>query len=108
MRNLKRREETINILSPTKTTGAFGSVTVSWTGTPLSIKAFVQPLSSSYFRSEYGERADRMKQVFLPNGSYSAGDGVWLSGESSALPPWLIVSVGKWLDLTSLTIEKRA
>jgi hypothetical protein len=49
-----------------------------------------------------------MKQVFLPNGSYSAGDGVWLSGESSALPPWLIVSVGKWLDLTSLTIEKRA
>lgn len=108
MRNLKRREETINILSPTKVSGTLGSVTVSWTGTPLSIKAFVQPLSSSYYRAEYGERADRMKLVILPNGSYSAGDGVWLSGESSALPPWLIVSVGKWLDLTSLTIEKRA
>lgn len=85
-----------------------GSVIVTWTDTPLSIGAAVQPLSASYLRAEYGERADRMKLIILPNGAYTAGDGVWLTGENAALPPWLVISVAQWLDLTALTIEKRA
>ena len=108
MRVLKRRESVIKHLAPTQATGSLGSVTVSWSGTPASLKGVVQPLSSSHARAEYGERADRMKLVILPNGSVSAGDGVWIGDESTALPPWLIVSVAEWLDLTALTIEKRA
>ena len=107
MRNLKRREETLKILSPTKTTGSLGSVIVSWVGTPLSIQGIVQPLSSTHARAEYGERADRMKLIMLQNGDYEIGDGVWLDGELTTNPPWIIISVSPWLDLTSLTIEKR-
>ena len=108
MRVLKKRESVIKHLAPTQVTGSLGSVTVSWSGTPAQLKGVVQPLSSSYMRAEYGERADRMKLVILPNGSFSAGDGIWIDDESTALPPWLIVSVAAWLDLTALTIEKRA
>jgi hypothetical protein len=36
------------------------------------------------------------------------GDGIWLDDEATTDPPWLIVSVSKWQDLTSLTIEMRA
>jgi hypothetical protein len=107
MRHLKRRESVIKHLAPTQTTGSLGSVTVSWSGTPTSLTGVVQPLSSSHARAEYGERADRMKLVILPNGSFAIGDGIWIGDESTALPPWIIVSVAPWLDLTSLTIEKR-
>ena len=106
MRNLKRREQTIRWLSPSTTTGALGSVVSNWSGTPTSIKAFVQPLSSSHFRAEYGERADRMKLAIVANGDYAIGDGVWLESETGN-PPWMIVSVDAWLDLTNLTLEKR-
>lgn len=108
MRTLKRREQTVRILSPTVTTGALGSKTASWTGTPASIQADVQPLSSSAQRAEYGERADRIMTVILPNGSYDIGDGVWLAGESTADPPWLVIGKAAWRDLTNLTIERRA
>jgi hypothetical protein len=107
MRHLKRRESVIKHLAPTQTTGSLGSVTVSWVGTPLSIQGIVQPLSSSHARAEYGERADRMKLIMLQNGDYEIGDGVWLEGELATNPPWIIISVSPWLDLTSLTIEKR-
>jgi hypothetical protein len=106
MRHLKRRESVIKHLAPTQTTGSLGSVTVSWSGTPASLKGVVQPLSSSHARAEYGERADYMKLIILPNGTFAIGDGIWIDDESTALPPWLIVSVGEWLDLTSLTVEK--
>ena len=108
MRVLKRRESVIKHLAPTKTTGSMGSVISTWSGTPASLTGVVQPLSYSHFRAEYGERADRMKLVILPNGAYNIGDGIWIGSESTSLPPWLIVSVSAWLDLTSLTIEKRA
>ena len=108
MRHMKRRESVVKHLAPTQVTGSLGSVISTWSGTPASLKGVVQPLSSSYMRAEYGERADRMKLVILPNGSFSAGDGIWIDDESTALPPWLIVSVAAWLDLTALTIEKRA
>jgi hypothetical protein len=71
------------------------------------LTGFVQPLNSSHARAEYGERADRMKLIILPNGSFEIGDGIWIGDESTSLPPWIIVSVAAWLDLTSLTIEKR-
>ena len=108
MRNLKRRESVVKHLAPTKTTGSLGSVISTWSGTPASLTGFVQPLSSSHFRAEYGERADKMKLIILPNGSFAIGDGIWIGDESTSLPPWIIVSVAAWLDLTSLTIEKRA
>lgn len=106
MRYLKRRESVIKHLAPTQTTGSLGSVTVSWTGTPAEIAASVQPLSSAHVKTEYGERAERMRAVILPNGTYAIGDGIWLAGETTATPPWLIISVGAWLDLTALVIEK--
>jgi hypothetical protein len=49
-----------------------------------------------------------MRLVILPNGAYAVGDGIWLDGENTANPPWLIVSVAAWQDLTAMTIEKRA
>jgi hypothetical protein len=49
-----------------------------------------------------------MRLCILPNGSYAIGDGIWLDDEATTDPPWLIVSVSKWQDLTSLTIEMRA
>lgn len=107
MRNLKKRQETIRWVSPISVNGSLGSVTVGWTGTPTSTKGFVQPLSSSHFRAEYGERADRMRVIILPNGDYEIGDGVWLYGELTTDPPWIIISKGAWLDLSSITIEKR-
>jgi hypothetical protein len=48
-----------------------------------------------------------MKLIMLQNGDYEIGDGVWLDGELTTNPPWIIISVSPWLDLTSLTIEKR-
>ena len=108
MRHLKRREQAIKWLTPTLSTGSMGSVTVTWTGTPATVHGDVQPVSSAAMRTEYGERADRMRLVILPNGAYAVGDGVWLDGEATTDPPWLIVSVSKWQELTSLTIEKRA
>lgn len=107
MRNLKKRQETIRWISPSSTVGALGSVIPSWSGTPHSIKGFVQPMSSDHFRAEYGERADKMRVVILPNGAYEIGDGVWLEGESLSAKPWIIISKGEWLDLTSISIEKR-
>lgn len=106
MRVLKRRESVIKHLAPSQTTGSLGSVISSWSGTPTSLTGVVQPLSSTHFRAEYGERADRMKLIILPNGTFNVGDGIWIGSESTALPPWLIVSVAAWLDLTSLTVEK--
>ena len=108
MRHLKRRETLIKHLAPTLSTGSMGSVIVTWTGTPAQVYGDVQPLQSSQMRAEYGERADRMRLCILPNGSYAIGDGIWLDGEATTDPPWLIVSVSKWQDLTSLTIEMRA
>jgi hypothetical protein len=107
MRNLKKRQETIRWVSPSSSVGTLGSVTPSWSGTPHSIKGFVQPMSSNHFRAEYGERADRMRVIILPNGDYEIGDGVWLYGELTTDPPWIIISKGAWLDLSSITIEKR-
>jgi hypothetical protein len=107
MRSLKRRESVIKHLAPTQTTGSLGSVVSSWSGTPASLTGFVQPLNSSLFRAEYGERADRMKLVIVQNGTYNIGDGIWIGSESTSLPPWIIVSVSAWMDLTNLTIEKR-
>lgn len=106
MRTLKRREQTIKHLKPTSTVGGMGSIVVSWTGKAAEIAASVQPLSSAHIKTEYGERAERMRAVILPNGTYAIGDGVWLAGETTATPPWLIISVGAWLDLTALVIEK--
>ena len=108
MRHLKRREQAIKWLTPTLSTGSMGSVTVTWTGTPATVHGDVQPVSSEAMRMEYGERADRMRLCILPNGSYAIGDGIWLDGEATTDPPWLIVSVSKWQDLTALTIEMRA
>ena len=108
MRHLKRREQAIKWLTPTLSTGSMGSVTVTWTGTPATVYGDVQPVSSAAMRTEYGERADRMRLVILPNCAYAVGDGIWLDGENTANPPWLIVSVAAWQDLTALTIEKRA
>ncbi len=108
MRHLKRRETLIKHLTPTLSTGSMGSVTVTWTGTPATVHGDVQPVLSAAMRTEYGERADRMRLVILPNGAYAVGDGIWLDGENTANPPWLIVSVAAWQDLTALTIEKRA
>lgn len=108
MRHLKRREQAIKWLTPTLSTGSMGSVTVTWAGTPATANGDVQPVSSAAMRTEYGERADRMRLVILPNGAYVVGDGIWLDGENTANPPWLIVSVAAWQDLTALTIEKRA
>jgi hypothetical protein len=108
VRHLKRREQAIKWLTPTLATGSMGSVTVTWTGTPATVYGDVQPLQSSQMRAEYGERADRMRLVFVPNSTYKTGDGIWLEGENTADPPWLIVSVAAWQDLTALTIEKRA
>lgn len=107
MRNIKRREQTIRWVPPTVVLGALGSVTAGWGSTPTSIKAWVQPLENSPFRAEYGERADRMMVAYVPNGEYEISDGVWLEGETGN-PPWVIVSVKEWNDLTALTIEKRA
>ena len=108
MRHLKRREQAIKWLTPTLSTGSMGSVTVTWTGTPATVHGDVQPVSSEAMRTEYGERADRMRLCILPNGSYAIGDGIWLDGEATTDPPWLILSVSKWQDLTALTIEMRA
>ena len=108
MRHLKRRETLIKHLAPTLSTGSMGSVIVTWEGKPDEAYGDVQPVSSAAMRTEYGERADRMRLVILPNGAYAVGDGVWLDGENTANPPWLIVSVAAWQDLTALTIEKRA
>ena len=108
MRNLKRREQAIKWLTPTLATGSMGSVTVTWTGTPATVYGDVQPLQSSQMRAEYGERADRMRLCILPNGLYAIGDGIWLDDEATTDPPWRIVSVSKWQNLTSLTIEMRA
>ena len=108
MRHLKRRETLIKHLAPTLSTGSMGSEIVTWTGKPAEAYGDVQPLQSSQMRAEYGERADRMRLCILPNGSYAIGDGIWLDDEATTDPPWLIVSVSKWQDLTSLTIEMRA
>jgi len=108
MRHLKRRETLIKHLAPTLSTGSMGSKTVTWTGKPAEAYGDVQPVSSAAMRTEYGERADRMRLCILPNGSYAIGDGIWLGDEATTDPPWLIVSVSKWQDLTSLTIEMRA
>ena len=113
MRHLKRREQAIKLLTPTLSTGSMGSVTVTWTGTPATVHGDVQPLTGTgtynqAARAEYGERADRMRLVILPNGAYAVGDGVWLDGENTANPPWRVVAVSAWQDLTALTIEKRA
>lgn len=87
-----------------------GSVVVAWTGTPAEVSAVVQPMDEASMRNitgtEYGITPDKMRAVYLPNGTYADGDGIWLSGESTALPPWLIVSVAAWLDLTRLYIKK--
>jgi hypothetical protein len=48
-----------------------------------------------------------MKQIILSNGTFAAGDGIWIGTESTSLPPWIIVSVAQWNDLTTLTVEKR-
>ena len=110
MRTLKRRESTIKHLKPTSTVGGMGSVTVTWAGTPAEVSAVVQPMDEASMRSitgtEYGITPDKMRAVYLPNGTYADGDGIWLSGESTALPPWLIVSVAAWHDLTRLYIKK--
>ena len=108
MRTLKRRETALKWLKPTIKTGGMGSVTVEWIGDPITIKGAVQPLTSEAARREYGERADKMRLVITPNGNYETGDGIWLAGEADASPPWLVVSVSAWQDLTSLTIEMRA
>lgn len=115
MRTLKRRETALQWLKPTIVTGGLGSVTVEWTGTPQTVRGTVQPMSgasqgasSVAARVEYGERADRMRLVIVPNGEYETGHGIWLQGEDSTEPPWLVVSVSPWQDLTVLTIEKRA
>ena len=113
MRHLKRRETLIKHLTPTLSTGSMGSVTVTWTGTPAQVYGDVQPLTgignyNMAARTEYGERADRMRMIILPNGSYAVGDGIWLDDEATTDPPWLIVGVAAWQDLTALTIEMRA
>lgn len=107
MRHLKRREQTIKIIAPIITTGSMGSKTVSWAGTPVSADADVQPISSASARAEYGERADNMRLVILPNDiTANLGDGILLEGESGT--PWIIVGKASWYDLQNLTIEKRA
>lgn len=106
MRTLKRRETTLKWLKPTIKTGGLGSVTVEWIGDPKTVIGTVQPLTSEAARREYGERADKMRLAIVPNGAYETGDGIWLA-EDMVDPPWLVVSVSAWQDLTSLTIEKR-
>ena len=113
MRHLKRRDQASKWLTPTLSTGSMGSVTVTWTGTPATVYADVQPITgvgnfNQSARAEYGERADRMRMAILPNGAYAVGDGLWLDGENTANPPWRVVAVSAWQDLTALTIEKRA
>lgn len=108
MRSLKRRESVVKHLAPTITTSSTGSKTVTWVGTPATLSGFVQPLDSVHFRGLYGERSDRMQAIFLPNGTFAVGDGIWIGSESTALPPWIIVSVKAWLDMTSLIVEKRS
>ena len=109
MRLLLKREQTIGILAPTITTGAMGSKIITWTGTATSVKANVQPISSQSDITEYGVRVDKMMLAIVPKATVcEIGSGVWLSGESSSLPPWKIVSKAAWNDLTNLTIEKSA
>lgn len=109
MRALKRRSQKIKYIAPTVVTGSLGSSTAGWTGTPSEAYADVQPMDSSTVRTEYGERADNMRLVILPSStSIDIGYGVWLAGENTSSPPWIIVAKSAWTDLANLTIEKRA
>lgn len=104
---LERYMQTISIAPHTTVTGSLGSVTASY-GTKVTHKADVQPLSSAMIRAEYGERADRIRTVYMLNPvTIEERDGVWLEGESAASPPWIVISVSAWKAHTEARIERR-
>lgn len=110
MRILENRKVEIKWLKPTFTSGTLGSKTANWTGTPSTIMADVQPMKDMSIQtgsqSEYGELANRMRSVYVENGLFEHGDGIWLPGESLSDLPWRVTSVSKWRDITILYIEK--
>lgn len=107
MRLFERYFETIKVAPLTEVTGALGSNTAAY-GTKVSVLADVQPVSSAAIRAEYGERADRIRQMFMPLGtSVSIGDGVWLAADTLTDPPWRVVSVSQWKTHVEANIERR-
>lgn len=110
MMTIRKRQETIGLLAPSTVTGSLSSKTRTWTGTKSTSLATVQPVSSSRVIAEYGERAKDMKQVYVPVGTTcDINYGVWLAGETDALPPWVIAGTpSEWATHTSFIIERRA
>lgn len=99
--------QTIQIAPNTSASGSLGSKTTTY-GTKVSVSATVQPISSQHVRAEYGTRADRIRQAFLPVGTViHEGYGVWLAGENAANPPWVVISVAEWSTHTEARIERR-
>jgi len=108
MNTFMKGKQTVKIIAPSVTTGAIGSKITSFAGTPASVLATVQPLSSDRAIAEYGTRADRMKLLILPVGTVIAeGYGVWLAADSTSLPPWRCVFVSAWSTQVEAHIERR-
>lgn len=107
MRLMARFIQVVQIAPNTTATGSLGSQIATY-GTKVSVSATVQPLSSERVRAEYGTRADRIRQMFLPVGTVvKEGYGVWLAGENTANPPWVVISVSEWQTHTEARIERR-
>jgi hypothetical protein len=107
MRLFERYFELIIIAPLTAVMGTLGSKVASF-GASTYVNADVQPISSDRIRAEYGERADRIRQMFMPLGTVvHEGDGVWLAGELGASPLWRVISVANWKTHVEARIERR-
>lgn len=87
---------------------AAGDKVEAYSATILTAYGSAAPVTSKLLADLYGLRVAKMKSLTLTAGdAMQEGDGVWLPGEISSMPPWRCVSALPYTGHTVAVIERR-